>query len=93
MAPRRVKMGDVKGHRPTRVQGDIVLPSCDSDPCPKFTKFINDMGSLYNQTYSWHQRGPKQVSPSAKKRVFDGIAHYFSEEFIKVLKRELQIPD
>ena len=39
-------MGDVKGHRPTRVQGDIVLPSCDSDPCPKFTKFINDMGIL-----------------------------------------------
>ena len=69
------------------------FPTPETDYCPEFTKFINDMGDLYAKSVSWHKRSSNSVSDSYKQRTLKSFAHYFSEEFIKVLKRELQIPD
>ena len=91
-AARGLKMGDKPGHRPTNTGDDSRLPTPESDCCPAFTKFVNDVGDFYVKTADWPKMSAEKLSDKAKNKVFATIEKYLSETFANILRRELRIP-
>lgn len=89
---RGLKMGDKPGHRPTNTSDDTRLPTPESDCCPAFTKFVNDVGDFYVKTADWPKTPSDKLSDKAKNKIFAVMEQYLSEKFANILRRELRIP-
>lgn len=86
-------MGNERSFRGGLGKVGMGQPTPDTDYCPQFTKFINDMGDLYARSTSWHRASEKYITPAGKKKALSAFAHYFSDAFLKVLYKELGIPE
>lgn len=63
------------------------LPTPESDSDPQLTKFVLDIGEFYQNS----SRSDWRANTRLKNRAINKIAHYLSDAFIQVLKRELKI--
>ena len=89
-AARGLKMGAKPGHKPTNTRDDSKLPTPDSDPCPNFTKFINDIGELYVKSSDWSKHSGA-YERAYREKTLNKVIHYLSDSFITILRRELNL--
>ena len=74
-------------NREGRTKDINILPSPQTEHDPQLTKFVLDIGAFY-ETSGWEDWRSNQ---SRKRKALEKIAHYLSDNFIKVLKKELKI--